>query len=122
MTMKQMSKTTIHLVAAAFAVALTGACGGAGETAPDNKPAEKKPVKKAEKPKPADKPVEKAHVPDPQVVKAAGIAKEIEAAPETADEILKKHGLDRDKFEAMILEIAKNAVMSTDYEELLLKS
>ncbi len=113
-----MKKTGISILAAAFAVVLTGACDGGGEDKPDAKKPEVE-TKKAEPEKKAPE-AEPAHEPDPKVTKAAGIAKEIEAKPEEADEILAKHELDRDKFEAMIKDIAKDPQMSSDYEDLLM--
>ena len=100
----------------ALAVVFTGACDSGGDK-PDPEPVPE--VKKPEpKPEPTPEP-EPVHEPDPKVTKAAEIAKEIEAKPEEADEILAKHELDRDKFEAMIKEIAKDPQMSSDYEDLL---
>ena len=110
------SKSGISILAAALAVVFTGACDSGGDK-PDPEPVPE--VKKPEpKPEPTPEP-EPVHEPDPKVTKAAEIAKEIEAKPEEADEILAKHELDRDKFEAMIKEIAKDQQMSSDYEDLL---
>ena len=43
---------------------------------------------------------------DDRVVKAAGLAKKIEAEPAKADEILAEAGLDRAAFEALIYEVS----------------
>ncbi len=44
---------------------------------------------------------------DERVVKAAGLAKKIEADPSKTDEILSEAGLDRAGFEALIYEVSK---------------
>jgi hypothetical protein len=44
---------------------------------------------------------------DERVVKAAGLAKKIEAEPGKADEILTQAGLDRAAFEALIYEVSR---------------
>lgn len=44
---------------------------------------------------------------DERVVKAAGLAKKIEAEPAKADEILAEAGLDRASFDALIYEVSK---------------
>lgn len=44
---------------------------------------------------------------DERVVKAAGLAKKIEADPAKADEILAEAGLDRASFDALIYEVSK---------------
>jgi hypothetical protein len=49
---------------------------------------------------PADEPF------DARVVKAAGLAKKIEADPTKADEILAEAGLDRTSFDALIYEVS----------------
>ena len=100
-----------------------GACGGGtdGKTAskdakgavdkkgdpkgakPDAKGGDvKAPDTKTEDPKPAaDEPL------DERVVKAASLAKKIEADPSKTDEILAEAGLDRASFDALIYEVAK---------------
>lgn len=71
------------------------------------------PVVVADPPKPDDKPA--ADSPEGKVQLAATIAREISAAPEQADEILGKHNLDRDKFDAMIFEIAGDPALTKAY-------
>jgi outer membrane biosynthesis protein TonB len=122
--------TTLTLPAvAALALALS-ACGG-GETKKTEKVVSKKvetkttETKTTTKPDPTavatpdPKPDEPA-TPDPnspqgKVVLAASVAKEISVAPEQADEILGKHGLDRDKFDAIIFEIAGDPELTKAY-------
>ena len=53
--------------------------------------------------------------PQGKVLLAASVAKEISVAPEQADEILGKHGLDRDKFDAIIFEIAGDPELTKAY-------
>jgi hypothetical protein len=98
-----------------------GACGNQGE----NKTAAKdtKDVKKAGDAKtPADKKAgdakagdvkadvkDEAPVDEPldeRVVKAASLAKKIEADPSKADEVLAEAGMDRASFDALILEVS----------------
>jgi hypothetical protein len=67
----------------------------------------------APQPKPDDKPA--ADSPEAKVQLAASIAREISAAPEQADDILGKHNLDRDKFDAMIFEIAGDPALTKAY-------
>lgn len=43
---------------------------------------------------------------DARVVKAAGLAKKIDAEPSKADEILAEAGMDRESFEALIYEVS----------------
>jgi len=79
------------------------------------------PVKTVEKTadKPADTPpeVEEVDEVDPKVAKAVAVAKEIEANLENTDEILAKHGLDRDSLEQMMYDIARDPAMASAYEE-----
>lgn len=99
-----------------------GACGNQGDNktaAKDTKGAkkdgDKKGVddKKTADVKPADvKPADvkdEAPVDEPldeRVVKAASLAKKIEADPSKADEVLAEAGLDRASFDALILEVS----------------
>lgn len=69
--------------------------------------------------KPADKPADSgppaADSPDGKVQLAATVAREISGAPERADEILGKHGLDRDKLDALMFEIAGDPELTRAY-------
>jgi len=111
---------TRTLCAAALALA---ACGGDAKT-PDPKTAKKVETKvetKVEKKAPTPEPVKKESTPAPdpgaeKVKTAASIAKEISADPEHADDILARHGLDRDKLGDMMFEIASNPELSNAYE------
>lgn len=53
---------------------------------------------------------------DPRVAKAVEIADAIAKAPGDADAILEKHGLDRDKLDAMMFEIAKDPALAAQYQ------
>lgn len=75
---------------------------------------EVKPEIKTSEPKPEDKPAQ----PDPAAEKiqlAAAVAREISVAPDKADEILGKHGLDRDKLDALMFEIAGDPTLTQRY-------
>lgn len=52
---------------------------------------------------------------DGKVQIAAAVAREISAAPEQADEVLRKHGLDRDRLDAIMFEIAGDPEMTKAY-------
>jgi len=56
-----------------------------------------------------------ADAPDGRVALAATVAREISSAPERADEILGKHGLDRDKLDALMFEIAGDPELTRAY-------
>lgn len=66
-------------------------------------------------PKPEEPATPDPNSPQGKVVLAASVAKEISVAPEQADEILGKHGLDRDKFDAIIFEIAGDPELTKAY-------
>lgn len=106
------------------------ACGGEARK-PDAKPAAPKAAtvdtKKLEAAKPEPKPepsatpgqpAEKAPPPDPSVEKiqtAVKVAREISADPEHADDVLARHGLDRDKLDALMFEIAADPELTDAY-------
>ena len=52
---------------------------------------------------------------DPKVAKAVNIAKEIEADPSKADEILAKHELNREGLDALMYEIARSPELAKSY-------
>ena len=52
---------------------------------------------------------------DSKIQLAASVAKEISGAPDKADEILGKHGLDRDKLDALMFEIAGDPALTQRY-------
>jgi hypothetical protein len=102
-----------------------GACGnqGADKTAAKDAKGDKKADKKAGDVKAGDKKAgdvkaddvkagdvkEEAPVDEPldeRVVKAASLAKKIEADPSKADEVLAEAGMDRASFDALILEVS----------------
>jgi hypothetical protein len=47
--------------------------------------------------------------------KAATIAKEVNASPDDAEAILKKHGMTEEEFEALMFEIADDPKLAEDY-------
>lgn len=87
---------------------------------PDTKKVAAKPeAKKVEAKAPEVKPeVKPPAQPDPSDIKiqlAASLAKEISGAPDKADEILGKRGLDRDKLDALMFEIAGDPALTKRY-------
>lgn len=82
----------------------------------ESKPVGPKPEVEPAAPKPEEKPaaVDPA---DNKIQLAALVAREISVAPDKADEILGKHGLDRDKLDAMMFEIAADEAMTRRYME-----
>lgn len=52
---------------------------------------------------------------DPKVAKAVNIAKEIEADPSKAEEVLAKHELDREGLDALMYEIARSPELAKSY-------
>ena len=83
--------------------------------AADVKP-EVKPETVVEKPAvTADKGPPAADSPEGKVLLAATVAREISGAPDRADEILGKHGLDRDKLDTLMFEIAGDPELTRAY-------
>jgi hypothetical protein len=75
------------------------------------KPVAEKPV--ADPATPKEEP--KKNPADEKVQLAATVAREISGAPDKADEILGKHGLDRDKLDALMFEIADDPELTKAY-------
>jgi hypothetical protein len=92
-------------------VALPLALGACGDKKADDK-ADDKTAEVAEN---ADDKPEEAEPMDPRVEKAVTVANAIASNPDSADEILEKNGLDREKFEALMYEIAKDPELSQLY-------
>lgn len=93
------------------------ACDGGEAPRPDAAPAAAPamtPAKVTPEPAPVVQPADPPPAND-KVKVAAAIAREISAAPELADEILGKHGLDRDRFDAIMFEIAGDPAMTKAY-------
>jgi len=63
----------------------------------------------------ADKGPPAADSPEGKVLLAATVAREISGAPDRADEILGKHGLDRDKLDTLMFEIAGDPELTRAY-------
>jgi len=97
---------TIRMMMVALPLAL-GACG-------QDKPAEEKPVTTEKPPAPTEE-VDEEDPLDPRVEKAVTIANAIAADPDSADTILESNDMDRDKFEALMYEIAKDPELSQLY-------
>ena len=76
---------------------------------PDAKPDAVTPPVTADKGPPA------ADSPEGKVLLAATVAREISGAPDRADEILGKHGLDRDRLDALMFEIASDPTLTSAY-------
>ena len=105
------NRALVGLCVCSFLVACKGGDEkGVGKPAPVAKKSEPKKIDNAKAEKPDEPPL------DPRVAKAAKLAGEIEAAPENADEILEKHGLDRDKLDALMYEIASDQSLAEDYK------
>src|SRR5689334_16061705 len=115
MTMKNFITVTVL----GFALSLS-ACQGGG----DNKKADKKVDKQASKddkkggdvkaPEPVEPEPEAASL-DPKVQQAVTVANQIAANPGDADTILANAGLDRDSFEKLLYEIARDPELSKSY-------
>ncbi len=116
-----MTRTTSTRVLSALALACTLSACDSGDAPKQAETGETatiaaKPV--ADPPPVAPKPGDSAPPPDSPQAKvqlAALVAREISAAPELADDILAKHGLDRDKFDAIIFEIAADPALTKAY-------
>lgn len=110
-----------RLLGGLLLAALLPTCGGAPQPAPTaaKTPApapepvpEPEPVVEPEPVKPPDPPTEVAAT---KVKAAVAVAREISADPEHADEILARHGLDREKLDAMMYEIAADPALTDAY-------
>lgn len=98
MTRVILSATLLSLLTAA------PACGGGGEA-----------DKKTDKGGAAGQTAQAAPL-DPKVAKAVEIADAISKTPGDADAILEKNGLDREKLDAMMFEIAKDPALAAQYQ------
>jgi hypothetical protein len=112
MTMNKLITVTM------FAFALTlPACGEGGDTKKadkkGDKQAAKQPDKQVEEPKEPDAPP--APSLDPKVEQAVNVANQIAASPGDADTILTNAGLDRESFEKLLYEIARDPELSKSY-------
>ena len=120
-------KTHIRFIRILAATALfaSPACGG--DAAPNKADAKKVAAKADSKAdtkvvdtkvvdtKVEDKAPPAADPADSKIQLAATVAKEISSAPDKADEILGKHGLDRDKLDALMFEIAGDPALTKRY-------
>ena len=106
-----MKTSTITRILVAFALVGLPACDGGGDT----KKTDTK-VAADDTAKPADSKEQPAADPNAEKIKlAATVAREISGAPDQADEILGKHGLDRDKLDALMFEIAGDPELTQAY-------
>ena len=66
---------------------------------------------------PVEAKVEQPEVPalDPKVEQAVSVANKISAKPEAADSILEEAGMDRETFERLLYEIARDPELSKSY-------
>ncbi|MEZ4450929.1 MAG: hypothetical protein R3B09_15720 [Nannocystaceae bacterium] len=107
-----MKRTIVMMMLAAAPLAL-GACSGDAKT---DKPTGDKPAgDKPEGDKPDAEPEAEKPL-DPDVAKAVAIADAIVKDPANADAILEKNGLDRDKLDAMMSDIAKDPAKAEAYK------
>ncbi len=119
-----MKNSTIPRILVAFTLVGFTACGGGDTKKTETKVVTKTPAKtdvktdtKVLTPVP-EKPADDAPAVDPNAEKiklAATVAREISGAPEQADEILGKHGLDRDKLDTLMFEIASDPALTQQY-------
>lgn len=109
---------------AMFGLALTlFACGDASKDAGKKDGDKKTPASKtekdageiAEKDKPTEEPEVEAPSLDPKVEQAVTLANKISAQPDAADSILEEAGLDRESFEKLLYEIARDPELSKSY-------
>ena len=101
----------INTMILGLALALT-ACDKGKEPAKDGD--NKAPTAKAPVDEPDTDPVD-APTLDPKVEKAVTLANKISAAPESADSILAEAGMDREAFETLLYEIARDPELSKSY-------
>lgn len=108
--MIDMSIKLINTAIVAFVLALTACDGGK----PADKDANKAPTAKA--PEQPTKPSETIELAlDPKVEQAVTLANKISAQPESADSILAEAGMDRESFEKLLYEIARDPELSKSY-------
>lgn len=110
----------ILMLALALAVPAAG-CGGDAKKGDDKSAkadAKKADEKKAdEKEADAEGPKPSMDSPEGRVALAALVATEIAGSPDQADEILEQNGLDRDKLDELMYEIARDPELSKAYKE-----
>lgn len=116
---------TRHILMLALALALPVAgCGGDAKKG-DTKAA-KADAKKADgankapdeaEPAEPEGPKPSMDTPEGRVALAALVATEIAGTPDNADEILEQNGLDRDKLDELMYEIARDPELSRAYKE-----
>jgi predicted small secreted protein len=104
----------ITLTVFAFSLTLAG-CNGGGDTkkAGDKQAAKKPDDKQVKTPEEPEGP--QAPPLDPKVEQAVTVANDIAANPGDADTILSKAGLDRESFEKLLYEIARDPELSKSY-------
>jgi hypothetical protein len=109
--------TTKLIKTAVLGLALTMfACDGgkdAGKKGTDKNVASKKTPDEPNKPEP--EPEVEAPSLDPKVEQAVTIANKISAQPDAADTILEEAGMDREAFEKLLYEIARDPELSKSY-------
>jgi hypothetical protein len=127
-----MKTTTITRILVAIALVGLPACDGGGDTKKTDTKVVTKPAPPAksevktdtktdtkvaagDSAKPGDTKEQPADPNAEKVKLAATVAREISGAPDQADEILGKHGLDRDKLDALMFEIAGDPELTQAY-------
>jgi predicted small secreted protein len=114
MTMNKLITLTVF----AFSLTLAGCNGGgdtkkAGDKTAAKTPGDKQVDKQPEPPKEPEAP--EAPPLDPKVEQAVTVANQIAANPGDADNILTSAGLDRESFEKLLYEIARDPELSKSY-------
>ena len=122
---KIISKTLIATLVLAVAPTLTACDSGNNDDAaakPADAPKAEEPKKEEAKPVDPEAQKEADEVLaadgsglDPKVAKAVSIAREIEADPSKAEDVLAKHELDREGLDALMYEIARNPELAKSY-------
>ena len=103
-----------------FGFALTlAACGEGGDAKKADKKVDKQAAKTTDGKQVTEEPKEPDAPPapslDPKVEQAVNVANQIAANPGDADKILSNAGLDRDSFEKLLYDIARDPELSKSY-------
>jgi hypothetical protein len=113
MTMNKLITITVF----GFALTIAGCNGGGDTKKAGDKSAAKQPDKGVKTPDEPPKEPEAPPAPslDPKVEQAVTVANDIAANPGNADTILENAGLDRESFEKLLYEIARDPELSKSY-------
>lgn len=116
MTSKLIKTAMLGLALTLFACGDTSKDAGKKDAGKKAAPADK--IDKgevADKGEPEPEPEVEAPSLDPKVEQAVILANKISAAPESADSILEEAGMDREAFEKLLYEIARDPELSKSY-------